>query len=171
MLWTLQGPGARHLSGKKRAHELKKICGTPAGCPWDTRRDNRDLPAGVPEISRFSLCPRTPGRPGGSEGIFAESSRKFEKCVLLRQERVQKFCRKLRNFVEISRKFSANFPGLLGRPSLTKFVKNCAFQGDCSQRAPPLQPRLHSSHFLAGEKEFFWSFPSSIFYAMSCPET
>ena len=29
------------VNRKKKAHKLKKILGTPAGCPWDTQRDKQ----------------------------------------------------------------------------------------------------------------------------------
>ena len=32
-------PKNTQVSGKKKAHQLQKILGTPAGCPWETRRD------------------------------------------------------------------------------------------------------------------------------------
>ena len=41
----------RPVSGKKKAHKLRKILGTPAGCPRDTGGTNRCLPAGVPKIT------------------------------------------------------------------------------------------------------------------------
>ena len=39
-----------HLSGKKKAHKLKKVLGTPAGCPWDTLAGQARNPTGP--------CPR-----------------------------------------------------------------------------------------------------------------
>ena len=31
----------RQQSGKRKAHKLKILLGTPVGCPWDTRRDKQ----------------------------------------------------------------------------------------------------------------------------------
>ena len=66
------------LSGKKKAHKLKKILRTPAGSPWDTRREKQGSTGRCPRnfllftIEKLRILPGhrpgvpgTPGRPGG----------------------------------------------------------------------------------------------------------
>ena len=53
-------------SGKKRAHKVKKIPGTPAGCPWDTRQDKQGSTGRCPSnFLLFIIEKRT------ERGIFA----------------------------------------------------------------------------------------------------
>ena len=56
------------MQERKRHINLRKSLGTPAGCPWDTRRTNKGLPAGVPGISWCLLYRKTDifaGTPAG----------------------------------------------------------------------------------------------------------
>ena len=70
------------LFRKRRAHKLRKILGTLAGCPWDTRRDKRGSTGRCPRdvllvalerLTERTILPGhrpgvlagTPGRPGG----------------------------------------------------------------------------------------------------------
>ena len=63
---ALHSQSVFHLSGKKRAHKLKKIPGTPAGCPWDTRRDKQGSTGWCPgDFVLFTIEKRT------EKGIFA----------------------------------------------------------------------------------------------------
>ena len=49
-------PSQDFLQERKGHINLRKIPGTPAGCPWDTPGGtNRGLPAGVPGISSCLL--------------------------------------------------------------------------------------------------------------------
>ena len=63
----LSGHYSRHQnSGKKRAHKLKKIPGTPAGCSWDTPRDKQGSTGQCPgDFLLFTVEKRT------EKGIFA----------------------------------------------------------------------------------------------------
>ena len=64
--------------GKTRAHKLKKIPGTPVGCPWDTRRDKQGSTGRCPrDFLLFTIekrtekgVPGTPGHPGGFQKIY-----------------------------------------------------------------------------------------------------
>ena len=73
-------------SGKKRAHKLKKVAGTPAGCPSDTWQDKQGSTGRCPRESLlFSVqkltekgisartpawCPGTAGQPGGFQKSY-----------------------------------------------------------------------------------------------------
>ena len=75
--------GAFCFSGKEKAHKLKKILGTPAGCPRDSRRDKQGSTSRCPRdflwfaIEKLALLPEhrpgvpgTPGRPGGFQKFY-----------------------------------------------------------------------------------------------------
>ena len=66
-----------------KAHKLKKILRTPAGCPWDTRRDKQGSTGRCPRdfllfaIEKLTFLPGhrpgvpgTPRRPGGFQKIY-----------------------------------------------------------------------------------------------------
>ena len=53
-------------SGKEKTHKLKRILGTPAGCPWDTRQDKLYFCESVRPVQG----PKTPK--SGKEGFGVE---------------------------------------------------------------------------------------------------
>ena len=64
-------------SGKREAHKLKRILGTPAGGPWDTRRDKQGSTGQCPRnvllfaTEKQAILPgHRPGRPGGFQKIY-----------------------------------------------------------------------------------------------------
>ena len=85
-------PSPGHIrQERKRRINLRKIPRTPAGRPWDTRRDNRGLPAGVPGISCYLLEKNGQKRASGHRGGFQKFYMIFSYVPILLPNSVSNF--------------------------------------------------------------------------------